>query len=240
MRNTFRTHFVSLRPHFGFTSLLILFSLIYLSGCNRLGGKASREGVIEYAIAYPPETMQDNVLASMMPSKMTVKFKNNMSLSEIKFGMGIMDACFISNPEKKILITLLQIVDKKYALVSDSTSINEQLRKSPAVDVTFLDEIKTIAGYKCKKAVVKDNTNTTYDVFYTNDLKLKESNWYLPLNKIGGVLFEYNIRQNNMLMKLTATSVTDEKIDDTAFTIPKDYKVVTKQEMPEIFSQFFQ
>ena len=225
-------------------SVLICFSVIIIlplvHGCKGLLYKNKKQGSIEYTIEYPPETTKDNIMASMMPSKMMMRFKDDITASELKIGMGIMNASFISNPDKKTLTTLLQIVDKKYALVMDSSQVNEQLNKAHGLKITFSNDTKIIAGFTCKKAIVTDSVNTSVDVFYTKDIKIKNPNWSTPLKEIDGVLMEYQITQNKITMKLTATTVTGDDIDKTTFAIPSDFLVVKKEEMPEIFSQFFQ
>ena len=178
-------------------------------------------------------------MASMMPSKAIVKFKDNITSTEIKIGMGIMTTSFIADPNKKTLTSLLQISDKKYALVMDSVEVNNRTGKS-VLKIQFSDETKKIAGFKCKMAIVTDSTNTSYPVYYTNDIKIKNPNWNTPMKSIEGVLIQYPIIQNNIKMILTASSVAGMKTDAASYSIPADYKMVeTLQEMPEIFQAYF-
>lgn len=220
----------------------ILLAIIIFScyGCQNFLYKSNNEGSIEYKITYPPEATQDNFLAPFMPTKMLMNFKNDITVSEIKIGIGLMSVSYIADPKAKKLITLLQVANKKYALILDSTQVNEQLNKSPELKIIFSNETKTIAGFKCNKATVTDSDNVSYDVYYTKDIKVKNPNWDLPLKKIDGVMLEYQIKQNNILMKLTATNVNGREVDDKIFDIPSDYKIVSKAEMPEVFSRFFQ
>ncbi len=151
-----------------------------------------------------------------------------------------MSTVFISNPDDRTLTTLLQIVDKKYALVMDSAQIGTQLRKAPGLQVKLTGDSKMIAGFRCRKAVVTDDTGNSYDVYYTKEIKVKNPNWSTPLKEIDGVMLEYQIKQKNIVMKLTALKVEDEDIDKNTFSIPPDFKVVSRADMPEIFSQFFE
>lgn len=92
---------------------------------------------------------------------------------------------------------------KNEIFTSDSTTIAKQ-------KFEFLNEIKIILGYKCKKAKTIINSNTI-EVWYTNDLNIKGAPTVLGQDL--GLVLEMN-RNNNYL--ISATKI--EKIK----TIPED------------------
>lgn len=219
-------------------SFVILFLQLCACGSN-LGG--IKEGVIEYDITYDDSILSDNLLSSMLPKKMEMKFKDDKTFTEFKVGMGIITAGFLCDPEVKSISTFFHVMGgKKLICVTDSVEVDEELEKRPRVTVKYVDELKEIAGYKCKKAVITDSDNLSYDIYYTDEIKIKNSNWWTPLREVKGVMLEYRIKQKNIEMRLTASKISGEELEKSDFAVPPDYERLMCDSMPEIFKNFFQ
>jgi GLPGLI family protein len=214
-----------------FTKHILFVSIIIASftGCQNLFNKGQSEGAIEYKL-----TMQDSssnaMMASMMPKTMLLKFKNNKTVMEFKIGMGMMTTSFISNPETKTLTTLVQVMIKKNAFVLDQKAIDKKNRKLSKFSITYSNDTKIIAGFKCKRAIIKDSTST-YDIYYTKEINIKDANWSNPYKDIDGVLMEYRIKIKNIELNLTAINVSGDKIDDSVFTIPSGYNIIKPEDL---------
>ncbi len=191
------------------------------------------EGTIEYsAVAVD----QANPMATLAPSKMTVKFKNNKSVAEMSAGMGLFTTSFISDPDAKTLTQLVKLLNKKLSLVQNEADIKKENDAYPA-DITLLKETKMIAGYKCNMAHVKlkDDTGTDFDIFYTKELGINNPNFANPFHAIDGVLMEYQMKKFGLEMKFTAKSVKKENVEDASFERPAEYKAVSQAEMNTLF-----
>lgn len=125
-------------------------------------------------------------------------------------------------------------------------------------EITYTEESKKIAGFNCKKAVIKTKdrqgqVNETA-VWYTPDFimgpgfTLNSSQGggggmrmmgFNPsgIEKIKGFPMEYEItRQNGMKVHMTVTKVQlDADIDDKTFEIPKGYDIKPASEMQNMF-----
>ena len=194
------------------------------------------EGVITYGVEV---INTESPMASMAPSKMKIKFKNNKSAAEMSAGMGMLTTSFISNPETTTFTQLIRLMDKKYAFVQKSDEIKKE-NELFNLEIIPTKETKIIAGYKCKKVRIhyKGGEPTDYDVYYTNDLNIKNPNFANPYFMIDGVLMEYQIKKFGLELKFTATSVAKEEVDNATFELPDNYKNVTKGEMDDLFSDF--
>ena len=49
---------------------------------------------------------------------------------------------------------------------------------------------------------------------------------------------EFQVKLNDINMKLIANTITDEKIEDEDFEIPEGYKSISKETMEEIIESF--
>jgi GLPGLI family protein len=217
--------------------LLIAFaSYLYILGltsCSGTDEKFISEGAIEYDAAVVD---QSHPMASLAPSKMTIKFKDNKSCAEMSAGMGLFSTSFISDPEKKTLTQLVKLLNKKFSLVENENDVKKENASFP-ITITPTKETKIIAGYKCNKAHVKvnDDIGSEFDVFYTKDLNIKNPNFANPFSSLDGVLMEYQMKKFGLEMKFTAKTVKNEDIDESCFELPADYKPVSQEEMNELF-----
>lgn len=210
-----------------------LLLLLMIGSCGGDSGKAADEGTIEYTASVVD---QANPMASLAPSKMIIKFKNNKSCAEMSAGMGLFSTSFISDPEKKTLTQLVKLLNKKLSLVQTEADIAKE-NANYKFDLTPLKGVKTIAGYKCQSAHVKmhDDFETEFDIFYTTDLKISNPNFANPFHMIDGVLMEYQMKKFGLEMKFTAKTVKKEDIDDSTFELPADYKPISAEEMNILF-----
>ncbi|MDQ3192700.1 MAG: hypothetical protein M3Q58_13990 [Bacteroidota bacterium] len=216
--------------------LLTIIVFCLFNSCRQLTDKKYiSEGIIEYDITYP-ETTEDNVMIAIMPKTMLLKFKNDKVAFEFTGGMGLFKATFISDLQKQSIIHLVKILNKKYAITYNSSQIQE-IDEMPELNINFTGDKKTIAGYESKRSLItfKDDENTSYDIYFTDDLNIKTPNWSTPYKEINGVLLEYQLKRYNVVMRFTATSVSAADIDDSDFEKPEEYKIITKEEMDQIF-----
>ena len=209
-------------------AILSVFILFFL-GCGHIDEKFISQGTIEYDAS---AVDQENPMASMAPSKMIVKFKNNNSCAEMSAGMGLFTTSFVCNSQTNSLTQLVKLLNKKFALVLNAGELKKE-NDEYGIEVIPTSETKVIAGYKCLKAHIKskDKSCSDFDVFYTQDLDLQNPNFANPFYMIGGVLMEYQLKKFGIEMKFTAKSIKKENIDDSIFDLPMDYKKVSKNEM---------
>lgn len=198
------------------------------------------EGIIIYDIEYF-ETEKENPLISLLPTQMTITFKDDKAVSVFEGWMGIFSSCLITDISEGENKTLIKLSNEKYYYVSD---INEPLIGEivDSIHIEKLNEEKEIAGYMCKKSHVSfidtaKNTNTSFDIYYTNQINLKYPNINSPFKDIDGILMEFQMEVNNVEMKLTFNNLKIEKVPDSVFNVPNDYDFVTKIEMEEILKK---
>jgi GLPGLI family protein len=210
-----------------------LAGLLLLAGCGTSNEKYISEGVIEYDAAVID---QSNPMATLAPSKMFIKFKNNKSCAEMSAGMGFFSTSFISNPETKTLTQLVKLLNKKFYLIQNEADLKRENASYP-VEITPTKETKLIAGYKCIKAHVKikDENASEFDIFYTKELNIQNPNFANPYFMVDGVLMEYQMKKFGLEMKFTLKSVKKETVEDATFDLPSDYKKISQKEMNELF-----
>ncbi len=172
-----------------------------------------------------------------MPSEMTMKFKENKSLTTLLFGMGFVQMAYLSDNEKKTITELNKFMGKKRAFVTDQKNLPNLLKEIPPYTIEYIEnQNKIIAGYNCKKALIHVQVDPPYEfsVFYTDEIQIKDPNWCTPFKNIKGVLMEYQIEQYNIIMRFKAKTVELIDQEEGDFKMPADFKLVSQQDMDEI------
>ncbi|MGB0916951.1 MAG: DUF4412 domain-containing protein [Flavobacteriales bacterium] len=205
-----------------------------------LGAAKISEGKIVYTLSYP-QFEDDNIFTSMFPSEMTFKFKDNNTRNELKTKMAIFSTSLLANNKDKKVTHLVKIANKYSGLEMDSMEIMEEYgRKPDGMVITPTEQTKVIAGYNCQHALVsfKEDTASNFDLYYTNEIEIKDPNWCTPFHEIKGVLMEANVNKFNIDMRMVATAVVAEEYPQEEFQITNEYEPITVTEMADIFQSF--
>jgi len=203
----------------------VFFSFLVLSGI----AKVNFEGQIDYRISYKNLPEEMGMYKSMLPKKSRVLIKNEWSKIQQNLGV-LMKMDVIFNSETNTSLMLVNALGKKIAV--ETTDTSQQVDPS-LFTLTKKDEIKIIAGYKCKKNILTDTANNSYVLWITDKLPTYK-NQNLPNIDLGGFPMEYSIENNGMSIRMTASKVVEKNIPDSEFTIPEGYEKKTAEEMGEL------
>lgn len=217
--------------------VLIAISLLITSFQSYAGDKEF-SGTIVYNITYP-EGSVDPQMAAMMPKTMKIKIRDVNSRMEMNMGMGSTITLF--NSETKTGATLMDMMGQKMAMKITPEDIEKEIAENPQIAVVNVDETKEIAGYECKKAIIKikekdSDKETELVVYYTDELGSGGLNYNNPMFKdIQGVMLEYTVKESRIEMTFTAISVEKGKIAESEFEIPEGYNLMTQEEFKSMF-----
>lgn len=203
----------------------VLYSMLATYACNNGSGQPG-EGRIVYAVSVEGDAV-DPMMKAMMPSEITTYFKNHMTTTIISMGMGMMETRMISDATARQYSTLISAMGKKVAMVMDGKTVEENFSDRVPLKVRYTEEMKEIAGLQCHQAMITDSTDNQYAVYYTDALGTVDYNWSTPFREIKGMMMEYSIRFDNVVLKLTAKEVVREPNDSSLFVVPPGYEVIT-------------
>lgn len=212
---------------------ILIFAVLFNSSAS--AGKPF-EGVITYKITYPDSKFSESQLA-MFPKVLTVSIKGSKSRTDLQ--MTGMTTVEITDFTDKTSVNLLNMMGQKYAIKQSTAEIESKNAAEGTTTVEQSDETKVIAGYTCKKIVVTvndDGAKSTYEGYFTSELGSKLANFNNPLYKdIDGALLEFLMKNQEVIMKFTATSIEKKVLPAKDFDIPSDYTVITQDELRSKF-----
>ena len=202
--------------------------------CTKQGRHGNvKEGSMKYKITYL-ESEKESPIIGLLPSTIMMRFNNDKVLLEMEGWLGIFRSAFVKNGENEAY-TLLKILSKKYLYISEPNEGFYGMKKPDNLKVDFDDETKEIIGFECKHAKVSIDT-LSFDVYYTNDIKIKNATANTPLDMIPGMLIDFRLEMNGIPMHLEAVEFIEEKVPNTIFDIPNGYERVERSQMDEIFN----
>tara|TARA_B110000046_G_scaffold34410_1_gene37248 strand:+ start:16921 stop:17637 length:717 start_codon:yes stop_codon:yes gene_type:complete len=220
--------------------LSVLFVQLF-SACDNISFQNGiTEGKIEYDISYP-NISDDNFMLDLMPKNMSITFVDNNYRSDIVAGMGIFQTSIICNKDNDKLIHSIKMLRTKYASELSKEDFKKFNPEFNEVEVSLTDEMKEIAGYNCKSADIKvlGDSVWTFKVYYTDEINIVNVNGHTPFKPIKGVLMEYQLLSNNILMKLSATEVIQEDVDISVISLEEDYQMVEPDKLKMEFEKLF-
>lgn len=189
------------------------------------------EGTVKYSIEYTdiPEEMQG--YESMMAKDMTMLIKDENVKIEQQSPMG--GSTVIINSKTKTVTTLFNMMGKKVGIEMNDEEIEREKAKELSPEIEYLDETKKIAGYSCKKAIIKSG-NDEFTVYYTNEIQNQKL--HQTYKGLDGFLMEYEVSQQGMGMIMSVTEIEKKKIAKNEFEIPAEYDLMTKDEFNKMMS----
>jgi len=206
------------------TILILIILQLFISCTNKSDKKKTdEEGIITYKVSY--ESNEDaNPILALLPTLVEYKFKDN-NISVLSEGyLGFFSTKFISKIDEPNSSILFKILNNKMNYEFSSNEIPFIYSHKIATKIKYLKTDKVIAGYNCKLArvFIQDLPNPI-DVYYTQDICLKNPNRNTPFEKIDGVLLEFETTMNKIKAKFSAQNVCMTPVSTDEFLIPSDY-----------------
>lgn len=212
-----------------------------LYSCSELiGDDRPSEGIIEYDVSYP-KMDQGSILADLLPRKMTMMFKDNMYVTDLSAGFGMFKMSVLNHADDGEFAQMIKLIGDRYVVRYDEEAAMKSLENFPKVEIEETGKTKKIAEFDCKEAIVTVHGDSieTYTIYYTDQIRLDNANWFNHYAPINGVLMEYQVERYDLCTRFTATAVIQKELEDEAFEIPKDYEEITEAEMDEKMMEIF-
>ena len=211
--------------------------LVILNGCgpSKVNDKID-QGTITFDIAYTNNSGRSFPI-QLLPKTIEMKFNHNYTSYTIEDRVGLFSISNILNLNNHQNQTLIKVFDKKYIYKGVENETPIFFKNDVIYDIKFLEDTTRLAGVLCKKASVTDKESLkSYNVLYASNIRIPELNANTPYAKIKGLLLQFGIQMKNLDMKLTAKKINQIEIKDQEFSIPDNYKHISKSQMEEIIN----
>lgn len=212
---------------FTFNSILTFFLFSVLS-TSILHAQSDFEGKIVYTITYKDLPAEMKGMEGMLPKDLVIQIKGNKSRIEQSQMMG--KNVVVSDMDQKNGFMEMDMGGQKLRIKISTEDFNKETNQMPNIE--YLDETKTIAGYPCKKAIMKDESGQlAMTVFYTEKISNKAQKEFVGLK---GFPLQYSISQQNMTMEMIASDVSKESVSDNIFNQSEGFKDITQADLQKM------
>lgn len=176
--------------------------------------------------------------AELKPRNLVVSFKDNKILFEILAPIGNQGIFNISNPGSHIYDTYINMLGVRYYYAGSLGEIHPGFSSMDGMEIVKTDKKTTICGYDCKNAEVTFpcDRNKKYNIWYTDQIKVSNSNSNTPYSSIDGVLLSFYYILGGSEMKFEAETVYRKEIADKAFERRPRFRPVAKKDMDKIIT----
>lgn len=219
--------------NFTITLMAVIFTLGISLGTF---GQKTFEGSIIYEIEYLELSPEVEEYKNSMPQKMKIMFKGDKFRLEQSTAFG--NQVIITDQENKETVMLMDLMGQKIALKVPAEDYQMRLENLKDQRIEYVPGTKTIAGFECEKAIVTNPENGEKLTVYFTTAFENPGNRFMTLK--GFPLLYEDDSQTGMQLELEAAEVKEENISDEYFKIPEQYKVMTQEEMQEMFNGFEQ
>ncbi len=211
--------------------------LLTFYSCKQRGGRFIDQGEIHFTIEYIKST--GTMAAELKPRNLVVSFKDDKVLFEILAPIGNQGITNIVNPEEDIYDTYINLFGGRYYYAGTEGELQPGLSSMNGAEIMKTDRTRVICGYNCKNAevVFPIDPDRIYDFWYTDEIKVKNSNVSTPFVQIDGVLLSFYYLLGGSEMKFEAETVYDKEIADKSFNRKPKYRLVSKNNMDDLITR---
>lgn len=199
-----------------------------------------KEGVIEFDVTYPYFEGRP-LTKSLLPDDMVLKFKDDKIVSKVSKSRMI-STIIIADGKNEHMSTGLDFGTEKIVTDLEEDDLKYLKGLQPKIKIEYTDETDSIAGFLCKKAIGKytEKDEPDIEIYYTEDIEIKNGNFFTPFQEINGVLLAYDIEHYGIRMHIEAREFFEEEVDDKEFQVSKRFKQLKFSDFDARMNELFE
>ena len=208
-----------------------------ITSCSKPGGKSLHEGEIHYDVQYAGHVTL--MPKDLMPKNLVVLFKDDNIVYELVSPFGNSGIINLSNPSKEIHDTYLSLFTIKYFYPSKPGELFPGFEAMRGMEINKTTKSSVICGFKCKNAEVTFpfDRSKIYNVWYTDEIPVRNPNASTPFNQIEGVLMSFFFVIGRSEFHFEAQNVYRKDIPDETFDRKEKFKRVSKTDINKFINK---
>jgi hypothetical protein len=218
----------------GYILFIALIFAVAGYSCKERGTKSLDQGEIHYNIDYIGKI---GVPKEFLPQNLVVSFKNDKILFEM-IGIGNSGIINLANPDKGIFDTYYSFFTKRYFYAAEPGEIYPGFDAMKGMKIRKTSHTAIICGFNCQNAVVTFPSvkDRLFEIWYTNEIKVKNPNASTPFNQIDGVLMSFFFFMGPSELHFDAETVFKKDIPDVAFERRNKFSRVSREEIDKFIN----
>jgi hypothetical protein len=218
---------------------LLIAIILAFSGysCKQKGGKFIDQGEIHYNIDYIGDF--GPMPREVMPKNLIVSFKTNKILFEITSPIGNSGIINLANPDKEIFDTYFSMFSVRYYYAAKPGEQHPGFEGMKGMEIRETSKTGVICGFNCKNAEVTfpSDRNKIFNIWYTNEINIKNPNAATPFRQINGVLMNFFFFMGTAELHFNAETVYKKDIPDITFERRQKYQKVSREQIDNLIGK---
>lgn len=187
------------------------------------------EATISYDIVINTSNSSPQAADLLDGATSVIYLKGTSSRSEMISSLGT-QATIIDGKSGEITV-LKDYGEQKYMITMTQANWKQSNKKYDGITFTYYDEYKTIAGYKCQKALGKLMDGSTFTVYFTKELMPANKDFQYLNKNLPGLAMQYEASLGKTMVTYTVSTINFNPVPLTKFDLPKSgYRVMTFEE----------
>jgi len=220
-----------------FSHVLFIAIIFAMAGysCKEKGRKNLNQGEIHYNIDYVGDF---GVPKEFLPKNLIFSFKNDKLLYDMS-GLANSGIFNLINPEKGIYDTYLSFPPRRYYYAGIKGEVYPGFSAMEGMVLKKTSRTAIICGYNCKNAEVTfmDSRDTTYNIWYTDEIKIKNPNASTPFYQIDGVLMSFFFFIGKSEMHFTVEGVYRKAISEETFERKNKFTRISREDITRLINK---
>jgi GLPGLI family protein len=165
------------------------------------------------------EKVDNETAASLKSSSKTVYIKGNDSRVDLMSTSFLQTLIYDTSTGNATV--LRELGSNKFITKLDNKAWVAQNSKFDNMIISFLNEVKQIVGYECKKALLQLQDGSSFVVYYTTTIVPSVKEFEYQFKDIPGFVLEYEVMEGKgQKITYTATKINLNPVPASKFDIP--------------------
>jgi hypothetical protein len=216
--------------------IAVIFAITGYS-CRQKGGKYIDQGEIHYNINYIGNL--GSMPKEVLPKDLIVSFKDDKILFEMISSFGNSGIINLTNPEKGIYDTYFSLFTLKYFYPVQTGELFPGFEAMKGMVLKKTSRTTVICGFNCKNAEVTfaADRSKVYEIWYTNEINVKNPNTATPFSSIDGILMSFFFLLGPAELHFDAETVYKKEISDESFERRGEFIQVSREEIDNFINR---
>jgi hypothetical protein len=192
---------------------------------------------MKYHISYL-ESMAGDVPTRILPARMDSWYTDYFVVTRINGFFNQFSLIQIADLRNKRVSTLLNLFGNKVYYRGKKGELPAGIIAPLEMHIQKTGELSVIGGLNSEQVQI-DPGGESFNMYYTRDFSVRRPNLITPYGTINYPLSDFRIQLSYLKMHLTCTEYDSRIIESEMFTIPDEYRLVTRPVMEEIINSLF-
>lgn len=221
--------------------ILILFLIagLFANSCQRtvVLPETVEAHYVKYDIEYL-EAKAGDIPTRILPAQMDSYYTDYYVLTRIEGFFNQFSLIQIADLKNKKVTTLLNFFGNKVFYSGSRGELPAGLIEPEKLSMKYTGESSVIGGLQSERIEI-DTGAEQFSIYCTRDFKINRPNISTPYHSVQYPLSDFRIQLSMLKMHLTCVEFETKSIESEIFTIPEEYRSVSRLAMEQIINNLF-